>query len=588
MLELTAENKLNMGKSAEAEALRRESRALRVEGPSEDELSVRVKLRTGQLQEAQRILESLLLVEREGSGRGETHPPRGHRETVLLLALIHALRGRLEEAFAMAREGIVLGERLQSPFVTTVGHIRLGHAWQLADAPVLPTSADARAREAVACYQTAVAMGDKLAIRRTRAEAMWGLARAYGFFGNLPAAQAAAVEGIEIAQWAGDRWIAALIELTLGASLVLAQQPSESLETLTRALHAFRECGDSFGRAVARLWLSLAYHALRQTDRLLPCIDDMLALCETHGYGFLFAGPTLLGPPDVKLLLPVLLVARVQHCHAAYVTQILTAMGLSSVVTHPGYQLRVQTLGAFRVWRGQTEVSARTWQRDKARQLLQLLITRRSHWLQREEILDSLWPDETADAAGRNFKAALNALNKAIEPERDPDAPFAYVVREGTAYRLRPEADLWLDCAEFERTCSAGLKADGGAAVAQLRAALALYQGDYLPDARYADWTGAERERLLSFYLRGADRLAGLLNDLQQYDECIEVCQAILTRDPCWEQAYRWLMTVHAAKGNRAQALRSYQRCITVLREQLDVEPSRATVILAERVGLHM
>jgi len=161
-------------------------------------------------------------------------------------------------------------------------------------------------------------------------------------------------------------------------------------------------------------------------------------------------------------------------------------------------------------------------------------------------------------------------------------------VREGTAYRLRPEADLWLDCAEFEHTCSAGLKTEGSEAVGQLRAALALYQGDYLPDARYADWADAERERLLSLYLRGADRLAGLLHDVEQYDECLEVCQAILARDPCWEQAYRWLMSIYTAKGNRAQALRSYRRCTSILREQLDVAPSRVTIALAERMGLRV
>ena len=54
LLELLAENKLNMGKPDEAERLRAEARALREEGPGEDTLSVRVKLRTGQLDEAQR------------------------------------------------------------------------------------------------------------------------------------------------------------------------------------------------------------------------------------------------------------------------------------------------------------------------------------------------------------------------------------------------------------------------------------------------------------------------------------------------------------------------------------------------------
>ena len=47
MANAEAENKLNMGKPAEAEVLHREARSYREEGPDEDALSVRVKLRTG-------------------------------------------------------------------------------------------------------------------------------------------------------------------------------------------------------------------------------------------------------------------------------------------------------------------------------------------------------------------------------------------------------------------------------------------------------------------------------------------------------------------------------------------------------------
>ena len=56
----------------------------------------------------------------------------------------------------------------------------------------------------------------------------------------------------------------------------------------------------------------------------------------------------------------------------------------------------------------------------------------------------------------------------------------------------------------------------------------------------------------------------------------------ILARDDCWEQAYRLMMMAYAQLGNRAQALRTYQRCVERLRQELDVEPSTATVRLYE------
>ena len=55
---------------------------------------------------------------------------------------------------------------------------------------------------------------------------------------------------------------------------------------------------------------------------------------------------------------------------------------------------------------------------------------------------------------------------------------------------------------------------------------------------------------------------------------------AILARDPCWERAYRVMMTAHTRLGNRSLAMRCYQRCVEALRSELEVEPSPATTAL--------
>ncbi len=580
LLELLAENKLNMGKPDEAQMLRAEAQALRDEGPTEDTLTVRVKLRTGQLAEARRVLESWLPVERDEDAHA--HSPRAHRETALLLSFILSLMGEAERAFALAKEGVELGERVNSPFVTAVGYLRWGHAWQ-----ILP---DSRRDEAIRCYQHAVTLGDQLAVRRTRVEAMWGLTRAHLFFDERDMAEAerTAQEGIETGRWAGDAWIVALVEVTLGAGYVLAERPEAAIEVLSRALTSFRDCGDSFGRAVTRLWQSAAYFDLKQWESFGASLEAALTLCETHGYDFLFTRSTLLGPPDPRRLVPLLIEARRRRLRAAYVTRLLNAIGLPEVQVHPGYQLRVQVLGAFRVWRGRAEVTPRDWQRDKARQLFQLLLIHRGRWLQRDEIADRLWPNLSPEAAARDFKVALNALNKAIEPNRASDDHFAYIVREGTAYRLRPEADVWIDAVDFEREAEAGLRVNddrSAEAIDHLRAALRLYGGDYLPEALYEDWASEERERLLSLYLRAADRLAGGLIERGDFDEGLSVCGAILARDACWERAYRLMMTAYARQGNRPQALRVYQRCVDALAAELGVGPSAATLALAAELN---
>ena len=141
---------------------------------------------------------------------------------------------------------------------------------------------------------------------------------------------------------------------------------------------------------------------------------------------------------------------------------------------------------------------------------------------------------------------------------------------------------MWVDATEFERASEAGLHgpiggSETGGTLGHLRNALRLYTGDYLPEALYDDWSAETRERLLTLYLRTAERLAGALIDRGQYEEALTVCRAILVRDDCWERAYRQMMLAYARQGNRPQAVRTYQRCVQTLKTQLDVAPSAET-----------
>lgn len=567
LLELLAENKLNMGKAEEAEQLRIQARTLREEGPSEDALSVRVKLRTGRLDQAREILETWAREE-----RGQLHPPRAHRETLLILSLIHSLQGDAANALSTANEALRLAAQLHSPFVSAVGQMRLGHAYQICG----------ELQKAQRCYDQAMALGDQLAVQRTRAEARWGMTRAHGLGGDLESARQDAAEGIAIGRGAGDAWIVALVQTALGASLVQARRDREAVTPLGDALDAFRSCGDNFGAAAVRLWLALAHWHLGQRERALTHFEEALAFARAQHHDYLLTHRTLLGWRDPRVGVPLLLEARQRGRESSYVAHLLGVMGLTQVSVHPGYQLRVQTLGPFRVWRGEEEVAPREWQRRKARELLELFVTFRNRRLEREELYELLWREQTPDAAARDFKVALNALNKVLEPGRLLEDSPAYIAREESAYGLRAGADVWIDADEFADLVAAG---DKTGELDLYRRALALYQEDYiLSDARYDDWASAERERLLALYLRAADRLAAGLVARGQDDESITWCERILARDRCWEHAYRLMMQVHARRGDRAQAGRVFERCARVLREDLDMEPSAETVQVFKQI----
>ncbi len=568
LYELLAENKLNAGRGDEAEAFQRQATELRREGPADSQLLIRVLLRTGRLAEARMQLEQLAEVERIDP----VQKPRAHRETHLLLSIIYAMQGEAVAAYESALEGTRRGEQLGSPFVNAVGYMRQGHA-------LMMLSDSGQYEKAIEMFNAAIELSRSLRIPRLRVEAYWGLTRAYGYRGDLVEAVRSAQMGIEIADRAGDEWIASLIKSTMGACHILAGGNEEGQIWLSQAMHGFQECSDPFGLTSARLWRSIGWFDSGNLDQFGDSFKWVLDASLRHDYMVLLTRRTLLGVPDERRMVPLLLHARDQGWSKGYPGRLLHALGLGDIKIHPGYQLRIETLGGFSVWRGREPVASNEWKREKSRQLLQVLIAHRDAPLDRDQICECLWPGADPSPSHRNFKVALSTLYQVLEPQREPGSESAYIVREGSTYALRPGSDLWLDVDDFDiavREAELIVDDDPQGAREKLERALMLYQGDFLSDARYETWAATERERLTVQFLKSSDRLCEL-SLITDPESVIDICQRVLALDNCWERAYRFMMRAYAKLGDHGQVARTFQTCLETLRSELDVAPASQT-----------
>ena len=102
---------------------------------------------------------------------------------------------------------------------------------------------------------------------------------------------------------------------------------------------------------------------------------------------------------------------------------------------------------------------------------------------------------------------------------------------------------------------------------------------------RFDQWLLAGRTR---FNQQLSDLLEAELNQLPRskadIKQLIPNIRRLIAFDPTHEGASRALMRSLAEMGERAQALREYERCRTALKRALDVEPSQETRALADAI----
>lgn len=180
------------------------------------------------------------------------------------------------------------------------------------------------------------------------------------------------------------------------------------------------------------------------------------------------------------------------------------------------------------------------------------------HALQRQYVAYSLWLDYPEERAHANLRSALWRIHRAGLRLVNADA-----------------ASLWLDDSVIvdlrEAEALARRVMDPAAAVDDLDEDL-LY-GDLLPDW-YDDWLVFQRERYRQLRLHALEALCERLTQAGRLDAALQAGLAAVESEPMRETAHRAVIRAHLAEGNTCEAIRQFELCRRVLREQLGVEPS--------------
>lgn len=238
----------------------------------------------------------------------------------------------------------------------------------------------------------------------------------------------------------------------------------------------------------------------------------------------------------------------------------------------------------------------------KALALLIYLVTKESLH-PREKLTALLWPESDEEHGRMALRRTLALLRQSLdEGSTSQGGMHLLVEREALGFNLASDFDLDL---HRLNTASALIRsqirpfAEQGTEVPDetrrhllsgLQEAVKVYRGEFLEGlslgdaADFDDWISAQR----AYWQRQMEGIFNRLSQLQfeggEIVNAIETTTRWVTHDPLNEAAYRRLMRLHHAAGDRHSALEIYETCRAVLEQELQTEPALETEALAERI----
>ncbi|KAB1141277.1 AfsR/SARP family transcriptional regulator [Streptomyces luteolifulvus] len=218
--------------------------------------------------------------------------------------------------------------------------------------------------------------------------------------------------------------------------------------------------------------------------------------------------------------------------------------------------------------------------------LLAALLLRTGTWVERADLIRSLWGDAPPSGAHGLVATYAARLRKILEPDRPRRTAPRLLLSRGAAYGLQAapdDADLW----RFHRALTQARRTRDthpAAARSAYRCALAEWHGHVPLLAVPGPLALVERHRLTGMRLSAQLELAELDVQLGAPGEAAEALEALGAENPHHERLYGLWMLALYREGRTAEALAVYQRIRRSLVRDLGVDPGPILTTLQSRI----
>ncbi len=230
---------------------------------------------------------------------------------------------------------------------------------------------------------------------------------------------------------------------------------------------------------------------------------------------------------------------------------------------------------------------------QKTRGLLAYLAMEAGRPIRRDVIAELLWSGQPRGVARTNLRQALKNLRKWIGDDIR-SSPIIHASRDTIEFASSKAYQL--DVRRFQDLIGEVRSHNHASLVAceecgqNLREAIAGYQGDFLGDFYLADsrefeeWATVLREALRHQLCFALEALVDIAIEQDALEKATSYAGTLVSMDPWNEAKHRMLMRLLASTRRQSEALRQYDACRKILREEFETEPSAATVELYNQI----
>jgi ATP/maltotriose-dependent transcriptional regulator MalT/DNA-binding SARP family transcriptional activator len=228
----------------------------------------------------------------------------------------------------------------------------------------------------------------------------------------------------------------------------------------------------------------------------------------------------------------------------------------------------VEDLGRVRIHVGERLVEG-TQLRRKVLALLCLLLTKHRFSAPREEVIESLWPEQDPLSALNSLNQTVYFLRRVFEPKYGEETSPGYVQQDGET--------IWLDedlihsqsqqCLSVIRAMQPDPSPDSTVRLA------AEYTGKFALDFAYDDWAAPFRDSLHAAFLRVTEHAIRLDIRTGHFGRGVILAERAAEVDPESEQIQLALIRLYRLSGAHAAAAERYAHYSQALRD-LGLDPA--------------